>query len=47
MYNNNIAETVADMGYQSILCEKREDMFTGGGKPASPPMPCSGPGIRT
>ena len=36
MYNNDIAETVSDMGYQSILCEKREDMFTGGGAGISP-----------
>jgi glycogen synthase len=28
MYNNDIAAVVADMGYQSILCEKRDDMFT-------------------
>ena len=28
MYNNHIADVVADMGYQSILCEKRDDMFT-------------------
>jgi glycogen synthase len=28
MYNNPIAEAVADMGYQSILCEKRDDMFS-------------------
>lgn len=27
IYNNAIAETVADMGYQSMLCEMREDMF--------------------
>jgi glycogen synthase len=27
MYNNPIADSVADMGYQSILCEKRDDMF--------------------
>lgn len=27
MYNDDIARTVADMGYQSILCEKRADMF--------------------
>lgn len=29
MYNDPISQTVADMGYQSILCEKRDDMFTG------------------
>jgi glycogen synthase len=28
MYNNEIASTVADMGFQSILCEKRDDMYT-------------------
>jgi glycogen synthase len=27
MYNNPIADSVADMGYQSILCEKRDDMY--------------------
>jgi len=27
IYNNNIAEIIADMGYLSILCEKRDDMF--------------------
>ena len=27
IYNNNIAEVVADMGYLSIICEKRDDMF--------------------
>jgi glycogen synthase len=27
MYNNPIADSVADMGYLSILCEKRDDMF--------------------
>jgi glycogen synthase len=32
MYNNPIAEAVADMGYQSILCEKRDDMFSGEGE---------------
>jgi len=31
MYNNPIAEAVADMGYHSILCEKRDDMFSGEG----------------
>lgn len=39
MYNNLIAEAVADMGYQSILCEKRDDMFSSGeeeGKAISP-----------
>jgi len=28
MYNNHIADVVVDMGYQSMLCEKRNDMFT-------------------
>jgi glycogen synthase len=28
MYNNEIAAAVADMGYLSILCEKRDDMYT-------------------
>ncbi|MCX7636067.1 MAG: glycoside hydrolase family 57 protein, partial [Syntrophales bacterium] len=36
MYNNKIAETVADMGYKAILCEKRDDMFTNGESPISP-----------
>ena len=36
MYNNHIADAVADMGYQSILCEKRDDMFTGEGGAISP-----------
>jgi alpha-amylase len=36
MYNNQIADVVADMGYQSILCEKRDDMFTGSEQPVSP-----------
>ncbi len=27
MFNNEIANTVADMGYQAILCEQRNDMF--------------------
>ena len=38
MYNNPIAEAVGDMGYQSILCEKRDDMFTRGeeGRAISP-----------
>ena len=29
MYNNEIARSVADMGYASILCEKREDLYRG------------------
>jgi glycogen synthase len=36
MYNNPIADAVADMGYHSILCEKRDDMFTGKGQTISP-----------
>jgi len=28
MYNNEIANTVADMGFKAILCEQRDDMFT-------------------
>jgi len=28
MYNNEIAETVDDMGYRAMLCEKRDDMFS-------------------
>ncbi len=36
MYNNRIAEVVADMGYASILCEKRDDMFSGSEVPISP-----------
>ena len=27
MFNNEIADVVADMGYKAILCEKRNDMF--------------------
>jgi glycogen synthase len=36
MYNNNIADVVADMGYLSILCEKRDDMFIQSDSPISP-----------
>lgn len=36
MYDNNIADVVADMGYLSILCEKRVDMFIQGDSPISP-----------
>jgi len=36
MYNNVIADTVADMGYLSILCEKRGDMFPDTGHIISP-----------
>ncbi len=36
MYNNQIAEVVADMGYVAMLCEKRNDMFTQGNRPISP-----------
>jgi glycogen synthase len=36
MYNNQIADVVADMGYQTILCEKRDDMFMTRNRPISP-----------
>jgi glycogen synthase len=37
MYNNDIANVVADMGYQAMLCEQRDDLFMPkGGKPVSP-----------
>jgi glycogen synthase len=36
MYNNHIADVVADMGYAAILCERREDMYTGSDHPISP-----------
>ncbi|MBN2438969.1 MAG: alpha-amylase, partial [Deltaproteobacteria bacterium] len=36
MYNNPIAAAVADMGYLSILCEKRDDMFIGENQAVSP-----------
>ncbi len=36
MYNNSIADAVADMGYLSILCEKRDDMFLSKDKAISP-----------
>ncbi len=36
MYNNEIADTVSDMGYRSILCEKRDDMFMGNSHLVSP-----------
>ena len=28
MYNNEIANVVADMGFEAMLCEQRDDMFT-------------------
>ena len=28
MYNNRIANVVADMGFKAMLCEQRDDMFT-------------------
>ncbi|MDD5476396.1 MAG: glycogen/starch synthase, partial [Syntrophales bacterium] len=31
MYNNDIADAVFDMGYQSILCEQRKDMYDNAG----------------
>jgi glycogen synthase len=36
MFNNQIAEVVADMGYMAMLCEKRNDMYTLGNHPISP-----------
>ncbi len=37
MYNNEIANVVADMGYKAILCEQRDDMYNPqDGKPISP-----------
>ncbi len=37
MYNNDIANVVADMGFKAILCEQRSDMYlTAGGKAVSP-----------
>jgi len=36
IYNNHIAEVVADMGYGAILCERRDDMYTGSDQPISP-----------
>lgn len=36
MYNSHIADVVSDMGYLSILCEKRPDMFIKGDSPISP-----------
>jgi glycogen synthase len=36
MYNNEIAEAAADMGYQAMLCEKRDDMFMQGDRRISP-----------
>lgn len=36
MYNNHIAEVVADMKYQAILCEKRDDMYVNDEGPISP-----------
>jgi len=36
MYNNEIAAAVADMGYRSMLCEKRDDMFMQGDRLVSP-----------
>ncbi|TFG89016.1 MAG: hypothetical protein E4H16_04220 [Candidatus Atribacteria bacterium] len=37
MFNNEIANVVADMGFKAILCEQRNDMFTPqDGKPISP-----------
>jgi glycogen synthase len=37
MYNNDIGNIVADMGYKAMLCEQRDDMFTPqSGRPISP-----------
>jgi len=36
IYNNHIADVVSDMGYLSILCEKRPDMFIQGDGTLSP-----------
>jgi glycogen synthase len=36
MYNNEIAAAVAGMGYRSMLCEKRDDMFLQDRRPVSP-----------
>ncbi len=37
MYNNDVANVVADMGYRSILCEQRDDMYMPKeGEPISP-----------
>jgi glycogen synthase len=36
MYNNGIAATVAGMGYESILCEKRDDMYIRDDEAVSP-----------
>jgi alpha-amylase len=36
MYNNEIANVVADMGFQAMLCEQRDDLFSSrDGKPVS------------
>ncbi|MDD5167942.1 MAG: glycogen/starch synthase [Syntrophales bacterium] len=36
MYNNHIADVVADMKYAAILCEKRDDMYMNDETPISP-----------
>ena len=37
MYNNDIADVVADMGFKTMLCEKRNDMYgLKDGRPISP-----------
>lgn len=36
MYNNPIADVVADMKYAAILCEKRDDMYLSDDRPISP-----------
>jgi glycogen synthase len=36
MYNNEIADAVAGMGYKAMLCEKRDDMYVQGERSISP-----------
>ena len=48
MFNNEIANVVADMGFKAILCEQRNDMFTPqDGKPISPNAIFRAKGRRT
>ena len=48
MFNNEIANVVADMGFKAILCEQRNDMFTPrDGKPISPNAVFRAQGRRT
>ncbi|HBG77524.1 MAG TPA: hypothetical protein DDW84_01565 [Phycisphaerales bacterium] len=47
MYNNEIAEVVADMGFKAMLCEKRDDMYkTQNGRSVSPNAVFRLPGSR-